>query len=236
MKKYISIILLTVVALFFTLNAHSQHNDNVNIAGQLYYFPIGMEGSSYLFEEWQNATIKFESGKTASEIKVRFDMLNNNLLFYNDELRRVFIVDGETIERFTLNTTSPEMNFIKYTGSDVGYKLRQGNLVHIVHEGSFNFLVKYAAEVVKATELGNKDKIHPIKYYFLNTGNQTSEIRIRYSSVYKHFPSKKKEIRKLISEHKLGRVSVAKIGLLLTLMEKEGGFEEAFNKQDLKKK
>lgn len=226
-------IALMVMSTFtaFASNGNGYPQENIKLTGKFYAYPIGLDGSPYLNEEWQMGNLNLENGKTAYNIKVRFNIISSDLIFYNETLKRVFVVDKETIKSFVLNPGSKDsLLFIKYDGTDVGFKLHKSDFLHVLCQGKINFMVKHAADVIDATESNSKNKIYPKDYYFVNFNNQTSEIKIKNRSVYSLFPSKKKEIKRLISENKLRRSSEANLIKLFNLIEKSEGFFDSVEK------
>lgn len=199
--------------------------ENVKLTGQYYSFPVGLEGCPYLQDDWQEGNINLENGKTAYQIKVRFNLIENNLVFYNEALKRVFIVDKETIKSFVLNPgRSDSLFFVKYTGPEVGFKLRKNDFVHVLCQGKINFFIKHLADVIDANDMNSKNKVYPKNFYFLNFDNQTVEIKISYRSIYNLFPAKKREIKSLIAENKIRKANESNLVKLIYLIDKTQGF------------
>jgi hypothetical protein len=199
--------------------------ENVKLYGRNYIYPTGLEGSPYLQNEWQTGNIKLENGKTAFDVKIRFNLINNDLIFYNEALKKVFITDKETVNSFTINPgRNDSIFFIKYSGPDVEFKLKDKDFVHILCQGKINFFVKHMADVIDANDVGSKDKVYPKNIYFLNFDNKTVDIKLRYQSVYKLFPSKKREIKRVIIENKIRRANESNFQHLFMLLNESQGF------------
>jgi len=214
-----SILVLLVISAYASLG-NSLPKNQVKLIGSLYYPQFGLEGSPYLIDNWQVGNIIIENGKTASEIKMKFNIIKNDLVFYNDSLKRVFSLDKGFVKSFVFYpATSDSMLFVKYTGKELGYKLNANDFVHAVNQGKYNFFVKNTADVIAATDLNSGNKVYPKKYYFLNFNGQTYEIKLNYRSVYNLFPLKKKLIKKLIAENKIRKVSENNMKVLFRAME-----------------
>jgi hypothetical protein len=209
----------------FASDGKGYPQENVKLTGRYYTYPIGLDGSPYLQNDWQEGNLNLENGKTAFNIKIRFNIINNDLIFYNESLKRVFIADKETVKSFIMNPgRNDSLLFIKYSGPNVELKLKNNDFVHVLCQGKINFIVKHLADVIDANEVNSKDRVYPKNFYFLNFGNKTVDINLSYRSVYNQFPSKKKEIKRLISENKLRHVSEANLIKLFTLIDKTPGF------------
>ena len=59
----------------------TSHND---LYGILYQHPRGIEGSTFLTDDWCIGTVKLFHGRQVENIRMKYDRLNNNLVYYND--------------------------------------------------------------------------------------------------------------------------------------------------------
>lgn len=195
--------------------------ENVKLTGQYYAYPIGLDGSPYLQEDWQIGNLFLENGKVAYNVKIQFNIITNDLIFYNESLKRVFMADKGTIRSFVMNPGSKDsLIFMKYVGNVEGYKLKKDDFVHVLCQGKVTFMVKHTADIIGATEANSKDKVFPKDIYFANYKNQTSEIKLSYRSVYSLFPSKKKEIKKIVSENRIRKATKNNLVKLFMLIDK----------------
>jgi len=224
-KSIISLlfILFSVSISAFAVGGDEIPKEDVQLMGKLYRFPIGLVGCPYLSDDWQPSNVYLENGKVATDVKGRFDLLNNDLIFYNESLLRVFVVEKDFVNSFVLYPgTQDSLFFFKYQGADVGYRLKNNDFVHALHRGKINFFVKHLADVIRANDVGAKDEIYPKNFYFVKIGDKTYNFKPRYKSVYQIFPKKKREIRKLISENKIRKATENNLKVLFSLIEKNG--------------
>lgn len=231
MKRFQTIFLLcTGIFIMLNLLVVASNNkgypqENINLTGKFYAYPIGLDGSPYLQSEWQVGNLNLENGKTAYNVRIQFNIISNELIFYNESLKRVFIADKGTIHSFVMNPESADtLFFMKYSGPEVGYKLKKDDFVHVLSQGKINFMVKHSANVINATESNARDKVYPKDFYFINFNNQTLETKISYRTVYSLFPSKKKEIKKMISENRIRKATEDNLIKLFKVINKTEGF------------
>jgi hypothetical protein len=85
-------------------------------------------------------------------------------------------------------------------------------------------MVKHTADVINATETNSRNKIYPKDLFFINYNNQISEIKLNYQSVYSLFPSKKKELKKMISENRIRKATENNLIILFKVINKTEGF------------
>lgn len=222
-KSIISLlfVLFSVTISAFAVGGDEIPKEDVQLMGKIYRFPTGLEGCPYLSIDWQQTSVYLENGKVATDIKGRFDILNNDLIFYNESLKRVFVAEKDFVNSFVLYPGTPDsLFFFKYQGEDVGYRLKNNDFVHALYRGKINFFVKHLADVVRANNVGAKDEIFPKNFYFVQIGDNTYSFKPRYKYVYQIFPKKRKEIRKLISENKIRKATENNLKVLFSLIEK----------------
>lgn len=202
---------------------------NVKLTGISYSYPIGFEGSPYLFDDWKIANLLLENGEVAEAVKVKLNLVNNDLVFYNEELKRVFVVDKETVRSFTINPGREDsLYFVRYLGEGIGYKLKTNDFITVLDSGAVCFYLKNMADVVNASDVTSKNKIYPKKYYFLQGKNGSVQVKLSYRSIYKLFPGKRKEIKKLISQNKLSRANEWNVKNLIGLINQDEGIKGTF--------
>ena len=231
MKRFQYLVMLNMgFMILFALSAFASGEkgypqENVKLTGKLYTFPINIEGSPYLQEEWQVGNLYLENGKTALNVKIKFNIINNDLIFYQEILKRLFVADRETIKSFVINPGRQDSTiFVKYNGPEVGYKLKKNDFVQELYQGKIFFMVKHTGDIINATETNSKDKVYTKNIYYVNFNNHTYEIKLSNRSVYSLFPSKKKELRRLMSENRLRHSSVENLIKLFNLIELSGNF------------
>lgn len=194
--------------------------EKVNLTGKLYMHPVGLDGSPYLIEDWIDTDLFLENGQVAKNIKTKLNLIDNDLIFYNDGLLRVFTIDKETINKFKYKVGNSDSTlFIKYTGKELGYRLKSNQFVEVAYDNRIRLIIKHFAEVISPNDLSSKKKVYSKKSYFLIINDTPQEIKLRYRYIYKIFPEKKKEIRKLIKENKLRKQNISNFNKLLRIIE-----------------
>jgi hypothetical protein len=85
-------------------------------------------------------------------------------------------------------------------------------------------MLKDSADVINATEPNSRNKIYPKDWYFIIYNNHTIETKLNYRSVYSLFPSKKKDLKKMISENRLRKATKNNLITLFKLINQTQGF------------
>lgn len=216
--KHLIIIFFVAGFVFSTLTSLSVGNngEKVNLKGTLFTHPNNYEGSPYLFSDWKLCNINLDNGQKAYDIKVKFNILNGDLVFYHDTLKNLFVADPISIKSFTIyNTPNDSLYFEKYEGDGLSYRLKNGEFVEFLYNGNLKFMLKHTASISVANELNAKDKIFPRKRYFIKNNEQIIEIKPSIKSVIKNYTAHKKELRKYVNEHHLKNKLVHDIASLI---------------------
>lgn len=226
------IILLAVILIISTRSSFGNSNllqGKLKLTGRSYAYPIGLDGSPYLFEQWKLANITLESEKIAEGEKVKINIISDDLLFYNEELKRVFVVDKGTVKGFTVNPgLSDSMVFIKFLGKNVSLKLQTNDFIQVLQQGTISLYVKHKADVIDANDVSSKDKVYQRKYYFVEGGKGIVQIKPKLAAVVKLFPGKKKEIKKLMKENRISRSTEFNLIKLVGLLNEDPLLSDAF--------
>ncbi|MDA3931079.1 MAG: hypothetical protein PF541_19180 [Prolixibacteraceae bacterium] len=210
--------LFVFVFVYFTLhhaNAQKASNGVGNLLGILYQHPRGVEGSTFLSEDWCSGNIKMYDGSVVNDVRLKYDILKNDLVFYNPEFKRIFIIDPVTISSFTMVEKQNTMYFIKYNGVELGYRLKNNDLIHVLYNGKIKLLAKHTSDISEANDINSKDKIYPKDYYFIQNGDVVHEIKLKLNSVLRLFPKQKQKIKKLASEIHFRRKSETEMHRLI---------------------
>lgn len=226
MKNYLFISknILVVFALLLCNNsiAQSKNTNNVFLQGIEYRKAVNYSGSAFYFNDWQKGVAVLNNGKQTEKMDIQFDILNGNLVFFHNDLNKLYYADKNTVEAFIINNKNNQLYFEKYRGPEINYKLKKDDFIEIIHKGQYVFFAKYSSIITVATEKQEKDKITPRNYYFIETepGNIV-EIKLRLRKFRKIFPEHKKTIKNIISKNKLRNRSVQDMATLIRIFEQQ---------------
>ncbi|MBN1927441.1 MAG: hypothetical protein JW798_16530, partial [Prolixibacteraceae bacterium] len=204
-------------------NGKGLKQEKTRLYGTIYHFPLGLEGSPYLNDDWQLGDITLVNGEIAYDIKLRLNIIENQLVFYNEGLLRVFSIDKKTLSSFTMKNKPGDRlrNFKKYSGAPISFKLIKNDLIEILHEGNISLYVKHLADVIDSNDLNSKSKVYPKKFYFIQVGDKIVEIRGNTRSVLKYFPENKQQLKKIITANKLRKRREINLVKLIGLMDED---------------
>lgn len=219
-----SLLSLLVIVVVHPMVYSSNQNDGekkVDLYGILFYQPNGLDGSPYLLKEWTSGSVVLFNGQEAVNVRMKFNIISNDLIYYNENFRNLFIADRNTVTSFILNKgRNDSLYFIKYDDEELGYRLKKGDFVQLHYNGKNKLLTKYSADITQANDLTSRDKVHPRNYYFIQTGENPTEIKLNLKSVIKVFPEHKKELKKIAASIKFRNKSITDLIRLIEQFEK----------------
>lgn len=217
--KYLPFLILLLV--FSDLcKAQKDTLTNNELYGIRYYQTLGLDGSTYLFSNWCIGSVTLFNGETINNIKMKFDILNNELVFYHDKFKILFKADKNSVQSFTLNYNNNDLFFVKYKGAEINYKLRTDNFIQVLYQGNVQLVVKRTAEISNPNDANYRNKIYPRNFFFVINNNEISEIKLNLKSLTTLYPERKQEIKKLASQIKFKAKSEAEMIRLIQAIDK----------------
>jgi hypothetical protein len=220
--KSVSIRIMLVVAFFFAVNAlcaQTEEPISENLWGEAYFQPQRFDGTPYLFDNWSNCEVRLKNGKVAEQVKVKFNILTNDLVFYNNAFKRLFKIDKNTVDAFILRPDEPDsLSFFLYKGSYQSLRIQNNDFIEVLHQGKIALWAKHTAEITTTNEMNSRDKIFPKDYYFLVTDEGIVDVSLRVKSLVKALPGYKKEIKALAKEHRIKNKSAKSMAKLIGLL------------------
>lgn len=217
----IFVLFLTIPTISFSAKIKDE-TKKIEIYG-IQYSPVNFfEGSPFLDKDWSISKLDLNNGNVIEDIRIKYNILSSDIVFYHDKFRKLFSVDQATLKSFTLNyKQSNYMYFEKYIGDNVGYKLNNNDFVHIVYKGNIKFFIKHTAYISETNDINSKDKILPTDLFFIQKGNETHEIKLKIKSIIRIFPKEKQYIKKIVSDYKLKNRSINDIAKLIELLDRQ---------------
>lgn len=191
-----------------------------NIYGTLYIHRHNYDGSAYLYNDWLYGGLLLENDTQATNVRLRYDMLDDAAIFYHEKHQLLFAVDKSTLKSFYLvKPNADTINFFKYLGSHFDNHIHHNDYLQIIYAGHLRFIAKHNAVISMATDPKTPDKIIQQHFYYLEKDEQLHAISLKYRSLFKHFPNKKKEIRKLIKKNYLYKRNERNMAKLIALID-----------------
>ena len=191
-----------------------------NLYGTLYNHRHNYDGSAYLYDNWLYGGIFLENGTEATNVLLRYDMLEDNVVFYHEKEKLLFAVDKSTVKSFYLIKNDRDTVFFqKHQGKKIDSRIQNNDYLQILYKGKLQFIARHNAIISLATDSKTQDEIIQQHFYYLKKDNRYYEIDLNYRSLFKLFPDRKKEIKKLIKKNYLRRRKESNMAELISLID-----------------
>ena len=199
-QLYIKILLTILLSNLQPLMAQvSQNNLNdKNLYGILYISNYPYRGTPYLFDSWSLGVIKLTNEEEISNVKLKYNSLSNELIFFSEELQNQFSVDPYTCNEFMLiNESNDSLFFSKYQGENIFIWLKTGDFVQILHRGKVQLWAKYSSTIIKSNNMNNEDELANHVFYFLQFDDKIEKLSLNKKSIIRIFPQQRNKINEL---------------------------------------
>lgn len=195
--------------------------NDINLSGKLYLFPHTYSGSPYMTKDYALGSVFLETGERLDDVRLKYNRLTNELIFYHEKYNKLFVVDNYTLNSFVLNRGRPDsLLFIKYTGDNVGQHLKKGGFINLLYNGKLKLIVKHTASIVPSKEIDVYDKIIQKDRYYLQNGETINEINLSKRDLSKLLPNKKQEIKRIARKTHFRRKSESDMIRLIAEIDK----------------
>jgi len=153
--------------------------------------PKGIEGSPYL-DDWQSSDVFFKNGEVIQDLKIRYNVFTNQMLFQNNN-NTYYIGVPDSISEIKM----PNRIFI-FNNYPKGKKIEKG-FFEILLSGKVGLLVKYETRIVSsnynvALGVGNKNDSLVIKEILYLQQGEKSILLNKKSILFKVLNDKYKQV------------------------------------------
>lgn len=210
MKKMKWIVVVAMAALLTeakTVNAQQYFAQDVNGQPLRTKRYLDVNGSAYLTDSWQKATVELNDGKTYN-LDIKYDMVADNLLFKNkngDSLAFTQPVKQFKIE--LLNDSRIGAHLFRSGFPSAGGKSSETTFYEVLYDGGTKLLKKRSKTVWEETNTYgsaniNKNIIEKV-LYFVDKNNQMIPLKNDRKSVLAVLSDKQADVDKYIKDNKL---------------------------------
>lgn len=194
MRYIILLILLGVVQASQAQQRETEQGESVTY--------IDVSGSALLFGEWKNGIVRFNSGRSTDQFKIKFDCIQHKLLLqFNGS---AFSTESK-VKEFVLKMSGKDSMLFR-NGFPVFEKETEGSYYQVLFQGHSQLLCLHFKEVIYEGQLVAKTvyrRIKDAKRYLLYTSNQMIEIKGDKLLIPESFPAHKEALHQFIAEQGL---------------------------------
>lgn len=195
MKLYLSLIFALVSSALLAATPNDSSKINTHLTGEIYANTNSIKGVQFFNDEWTNSHFELTTGETVYNKKLKYNIMLDELIFYNDDINQQIKLDKPLIFSFVVkNKNGIDKHFIKVN-------LPQNEepvFAELAVDGKYTLYIQHTVRM--QYDYVNIDGINyrqpttdPITLYYIKTDdNQFFTInKIKKRNVLNIFPDKK---------------------------------------------
>jgi hypothetical protein len=163
-----------------------------------------IEGSPFLFNDWNPGIVKFRNGRFAKGVGLRFNIYNNQLYFNKDDKQFEFELPVEEFMIRSFKATDSVDVFYR-CGFPATEKTTSQTFLEVLADGKF-VLLKYRSKVINSFKPYNqaeRKKFDDREQLFVYAEGHMLKIKKDKESLTEALPQYKAEILSIIEQQKL---------------------------------
>lgn len=169
-----------------------------NLIGREYRPDKSNLGSPYFVDEWAGAKVDFISGKSKSDLQIKYDGFHDELIYFNANRRIMIEIEKSTIKNFSFSLGGHQYNFERMQVDGIQ---NEGHFFQVLYSGSVGLICRRKVELVK-DQAGASGKMvyqRVPQYYLQNSHIGFQQIRLS-KKAFLHSIKKEKlnAVKKLI--------------------------------------
>ena len=201
-----NILIFTLFLLSFSLYANPQNDTTATkkLTGEIYFDKKGFKGEQFYNKEWQNGDIELSTGETIYNSKLKYSILQDEVIWFNENINQQIQLDKPLIIGFVLkNNGGTVTHFVQIQSTNPFF-------AEIAAEGSYSLYIQRRVKITNEDvniDGGNYrlQKITPAPLYHIKTesGKLFSTDKISKSALFKALPEQKEQIMQIIKSNHL---------------------------------
>ena len=110
-----------------------------DLKGEVYFTDYRqIKGSPFLYDDWMMGDVLLDDGKTINDVMIKLDVFAHRILIYQENLKRVVLIEKQHAAEFTLNVANEEKKYRKLLGVNSKSKVFDGCYFEVLEEGNIS--------------------------------------------------------------------------------------------------
>ncbi len=197
MKKLCGVVLVLCFGL-----ASAQTTDPVN-ANQDTPAYNDVSGTPYLFADWNKGAIRFSSGRVATQFKLKFDCITNQLMLQFDGNS---FANQSKVREFVIYPKSGKDSLVFRRNFPTTEKGNEETFYEIIEEGKATLLLLHYKQITEEAQLVSKiiyRRIRDENAYYILKEKMMIELPADKTAIIEKLTDQSDKIRLFINEHQL---------------------------------
>ena len=196
--------LLSLLILVYSVRANAQFIQDDQGRPVLTKNYVDVQGSPFLFENWVKATVRFQNGKTYSDVPMKLDIVADKPYFKNpkDEDLLEFI---DPVTEFVL-FSSEQGPLIFRNGFKANEGLGKQNFYHVLFDGGTKLLKRKVKKIIETKDFNSASAVRSFEemtFYYIGKDGLAASIRKDKKNILEVLGNHQAELESYIKEHKL---------------------------------
>ncbi|TSD66789.1 hypothetical protein FFF34_005135 [Inquilinus sp. KBS0705] len=213
--KYLRTVFIMLCCLININAANAQFRNDISGKPILTQTYTDVEGSPYLNDDWQTGTVKFANGKSIIGVKLKYDIVADELYFADKNDEPLSFVD--TVKEFTL-AGPDKLRYFRKGFAGIA-KTTPNSYFEVLADGGVQ-LIKKTSKVVLETQAFNsatktKSFQEDVRYYLVNNGKAV-QVKNDRKSILAALPNKQEQIKGYADAGKLNFKSDTDLAAIIT--------------------
>lgn len=192
-----------------TLSAQDNCGDKYReqyLTGNVFYpYFLNYDGSPFYTDEWTTGSIKILSGDVYSDLKIRYDLNKDDIIYYNESIKKWILVDREIINEVWIKNpaTGQDFNLVHNYSIDTA---ANDKFFFVLIEGSVPLYMKkvklideYHSNYQAGCMLG---KFYEKTRFYFVLNNKFYRVPLRKKKFLAYFPEQADMLKKYINKNK----------------------------------
>ncbi len=205
------------------------------LTGNKYVYSIVKNSDFFYQPDWFKGTVTTLDGEIHSEISLRYDAFNDELVAYNTHVKGLFVVDKYTVSTFTVDVPGKGKQIFRKASLDLMGK--REHYFEVLYEGGVtlmrrNRIVERKVSLYKNKygKLDNRSYDLMLQNFVLLNDQTVRRIFPGRKSVINLFPDRKKDLRRLFRRNHIQDYSIEGLPRIVMLLDIEGYFSNEHQK------
>jgi len=209
-NRFFLFALITVIIGKAPLNAQDNCTEPVRIqhlTGELFqsYF-MQYKGTPFYGDDWFDGSVQLIGGEIYENVKLRYDIYKDALHYYNPKLRRVVLLDKESVSAFWFNQAFPESHkkVVNFITTDT--TVASGFYFQLLNDSVSLYLKarkRIDAQISCYPADGKLGVFYEKQFYFYQVNQSLHKLSLSRRNVLKQFPEIASELKHFIHKNHL---------------------------------
>jgi len=234
---------VAIVCLLIKLNAGAQNTglyqpnlqESSNrlggkLTGEIYYITAIANSNYFMQQEWEHANITLKNGEIFQNVRLRYNIKEDQLVAYNENNRTLFVVDKNSVEKFEIQHPLSGTDITVQTFLNIdSVKNSRNKYCELLYQGSVRLLIWH--EIIETLVPPFRDvngilrssEYEKDETYFIESPQfGFKKVKLSNRSLAAFYVNNKMEIKRTLRKNKINIIDYESAIEAFTVLDKAG--------------